>query len=397
MGQVFGCLNYEGNPGKNKQASCYNKSMPKWLPVTLIALGLLVFVAKTIPTSPPSHTGYRSCLKETNAYTCLETFFLDLLHRTDAQTTLKILAQADSESPTILSLCHPLVHRLGREAYNVMGDATRAFSVGDETCANGYYHGVLEGYLARSPKLEDAVGSVCKNDGSVSGYIYFQCIHGLGHGLMFKTGDDIGESLKDCDLLKSSYDQQSCYGGVFMQNIVNDFPYNTGHQKAVAKADDPLYPCDDDQVVPDKYKSGCYFLVTSQIVKSTGTDWAAMAGWCDRSPEKYRYLCYQSMGRDVSGATLRDPQKGYAACQTASQGYLADCIQGIAKDLLEYDPQNPTAKVFCDLVDAKYKPACFSALGQMIYSIYTTQNDRAQACRALTKDYLNNCLLVSSI
>ncbi len=371
-------------------------------PSVLLALALAVLLFKGQDDLRPNFTkaemtGYRNCMAQPNPYSCLETYFLDLLHKTDAKTTLKNLAQAGSENQTILRDCHPLVHRIGREAYNLAGDAVKAFAQGDETCANGYYHGVLEGYLAKAPKLEDAVVNVCKSNGDVSGYVYFQCIHGLGHGLMFKTGDDITQSLKYCDLLKSTYDQQSCYGGVFMQNIVNDFQYSTGHGKPVVKADDPLYPCDDDAVVGDRYKSGCYFLVTSQIIKSTYPDWGKMAGWCDKVPTNYRYLCYQSMGRDVSGATLRDPVRGYAACQTSAPAYLGDCVQGFAKDLLEYDPHNPTAKVFCDLVDTSVKRKCFSAVGQMISAIYTKPDERNKACQALTKDYLNSCLGISQI
>ncbi len=366
----------------------------KILPLVLLALGVSFFLAHTIQIQKAATdlTGYRLCAGQTNQYECLESYFLKLLRTSDPKTTLGTLAKADGEDSNILRICHPLVHRIGRESYNIIGNAVAAFGVGDETCANGYYHGVLEGYLSKSPKLEDAVVNVCKSNEDVSGYIYFQCIHGLGHGLMFKTGDDITQSLKYCDLLKSTYDQQSCYGGVFMQNIVNDFPYSTGHGKPVVKASDPLYPCDDDAVVGDRYKSGCYFLVTSQIIKLTYPDWSKMAGWCDKVPTTYRYLCYQSMGRDVSGATLRDPVKGYAACQTSAPAHLGDCVQGFAKDLLEYDSKNPTAKVFCDLVDSKYKPQCFAALGQMIGSIYTKTEERNKACQALTKDYLNNCL-----
>lgn len=371
--------------------------MIKALPIVLVALGLLILIYKTIPVGSSGYTGYRECLKQPNPYSCLETFFLDLIHKTDTKTTLQTLAKANNENTAIMRLCHPLAHRIGREAYNILGDAVKAFSVGDETCANGYYHGVLEGYLAKSPKLEEAVAGVCQGNGTVSAYIYYQCVHGLGHGLMFKTGDNIAESLKDCDLLKSAYDRESCYGGVFMQNIVNDAPYNTGHGPPVVKASDPLYPCDDVSIVSDKYQGACYFLSTTQIIKSTGTNWAAMAGWCDQAPVKYRYLCYQSMGRDVSGSTLRDPGKGYAACQQASPNYVGDCIQGFAKDLLEYDPHNPSAKVFCDLVSPKYKPQCFSALGQMIYSIYIKQEEWVKACQALTKDYLSSCLLTSPI
>lgn len=371
-------------------------------PIALIVLAFATIAFKNLEPNFGKNlnqvdTNYRECIGKSNLYQCLEDFLLNTLKNQGPKPALAALTQAGNENTQILSLCHPLVHKIGRESFNITKNAVESFSVGDETCANGFYHGVLEGYLTQAPKLENAVVDVCKSTGEVSGYMYFQCIHGLGHGLMFKTGDDVKQSLVYCDLLETGYDRESCYGGVFMQNIVNDFPYSTGHGQPVLKKEDPLYPCNDETIVSEKYKSACYFLVTSQIMKVTYPDWKAMAGWCDKVEEKYRFYCYQSMGRDISGATLRDPQKGYEACKTSDPKYLADCVIGFAKDLLEYDPKNPAAKVFCDLVDESVKPSCFNGLGQMIYSIYTSSTERVKACQNLTSKHLDSCLLKVSI
>lgn len=361
--------------------------------IVLLATGVLVYksIAPSLGVDP---TGYQNCPNDENIYTCLEAYFLTYLKATDSKSTLIKLNEAMVGSVQITGLCHPIVHRVGREAYQLIGSAPKAFAAGGETCASGYYHGVLEGYLSKAPELEKAVVEVCQNPGGEksSGFIYFQCVHGLGHGLMFKTADNLQRSLELCDLLGTAYDRESCYGGVFMQNIVNDSPYNIGHAKPVAKAEDPLYPCNDDTVIAEKYKSGCYFLVTSQIMKVAYPDWGAVAGWCDKVEEKYRYLCYQSMGRDVSGATLRDPQKSYEVCQKSDPKYLGDCVTGVAKDFLEYDPKNPQAKTFCGMVSEGVRPTCFSALGQMIQAIYTSYEDRKRACQDLTNQYQSSCL-----
>lgn len=328
-------------------------------------------------------------------YHCLENHFLTILKDRGPTETLRSLAEADQLSNRVLSLCHPLVHRIGRESFFLTGEAVKAYAAGNETCANGYYHGVLEGYLSKAPQLEEAVVSFCQSSSvtKITSYIHFQCVHGLGHGLMFKTGDDLSQSLKYCNLLATAYDRESCYGGVFMQNIVNNNPATTGHGPPVLKNDNLLFPCDDDSLVPEKYKSACYFLVSSRIVQKVYPDWKTVGQWCDRVEETYRWYCYQSMGRDIYGAVGENPYQSYAACQLSNPSYIGQCIKGVVEQYLDQDPYNPKAASFCNLVDASYRAACFRGIGEMFDSIYQDQSSRKSACEKITQTYLEECQL----
>ena len=54
----------------------------------------------------------------------------------------------------------------------------------------------------------------------ISTFLLYQCVHGLGHGLMIYSRNDLPYSLRICDGLATAWDRNSCTGGVFMQNFL---------------------------------------------------------------------------------------------------------------------------------------------------------------------------------
>ena len=90
------------------------------------------------------------------------------------------------------------------------------------TCWSGYYHGVIERAFAGVPrsKVASIARSLCTGKEITKTYfLLYQCVHGLGHGLMIYSGDDLPWSLGTCHKLQTGFDRVSCTGGVFMQNL----------------------------------------------------------------------------------------------------------------------------------------------------------------------------------
>ena len=88
---------------------------------------------------------------------------------------------------------------------------------------SGCYHGVLEAYFLSQPTVGQAqVAAVC--NGQIKAdeklILKFQCVHGLGHGLMMYLDHNLPKALQYCDYQAADWDRQSCYGGVFMENII---------------------------------------------------------------------------------------------------------------------------------------------------------------------------------
>jgi hypothetical protein len=250
----------------------------------------------------------------------------------------------------VKSQCHQLVHIVGRSAYLKYNNLGDTFTHGDQFCWSGYYHGALE-ELSKQ-KGEEAVktaNSVCadmrqRGDGS---FDHFNCAHGLGHGFMFILGQDLFKALHACDSLTEYFERSSCYGGVFMQNIMNEQTPDKeeGYASPYLKQDQPMYPCTE---LEDKYKEQCYLMQTSHALQVLGYDFTKVFALCDATESKYRDTCYQSLGRDASGHSISDVDLTRATCLKGRDFEAQNqCVTGAAKDFVSYYHDNDKALQLC--------------------------------------------------
>jgi len=65
----------------------------------------------------------------------------------------------------------------------------------------------------------------------------------------------------------------------------------------------------------ERYLQACYLMQSSAILTFSGYDFAKAFAQCDKAPEVFVTTCYRSMGRDISGFTLRDVAKTVKLCQ----------------------------------------------------------------------------------
>jgi hypothetical protein len=308
-----------------------------------------------------------------------------------ALTTLERLAEQD---PDVLREAHPYAHHLGRISFAHYQEAPVAFSHCRDTFWSGCYHGVLEGYLSSLPQVEPQhITTLCSNsiDAQESLFLKYQCFHGLGHGLTIHFQHNVSKALSFCDALPTDWDRESCYGGVFMENIVAFQTPHHGHHtehKSFLNPQDPLYPCN---AVEKKYQRACYLMQTSAILTFTGHDFAQACRECDKAPSEFIPLCYQSLGRDISGFTLRDAERTIGLCKQGSPKYIEHCFVGAVKDfILTYaDPERGLA--FCRKLDTPYKKDCYAGVGETLVSLYPDQESRGQACTDAEMEYVTIC------
>ena len=167
----------------------------------------------------------------------------------------------------------------------------------------------------------------------------YQCVHGLGHGLMIYTGYDLPLALATCDKLATSWDQTSCTGGVFMENLQTSY----GTTSQWLKDDNPLYPC---TIVSERHKLYCYLMVTSRILDVDGGDWAKTVAWCRKSEPNWVATCFQSLGRDASGRSLQNPKEILRICALAGDE-ANQCGYGAARDITSMDAGARRSAGFC--------------------------------------------------
>src|SRR4029453_9301400 len=180
------------------------------------------------------------------------------------------------------------------------------------TCNSGYYHGVLQVALAGLPRavVVKKAQHLCNAPAvNTEEFLLYQCVHGLGHGLMIYSGNDLPWSLRTCHKLLTDFDRVSCTGGVFMQNL--DTTMGTSRY---LRAKDPLYPC---TAVAQHDKVYCYLMVTSRILTLDGYNWRKPGGWWRESePGGVQTFC-EPGGRDARAPSQYQPSRTVQLCLQA--------------------------------------------------------------------------------
>ena len=260
----------------------------------------------------PDKTTIAGC-KQSDKPFCFRQAFGNLPTRRGPRRRSPCWRPTTRASTAVHADCHQISHWIGRAGLvYYKHDAGQALSHGAMTCNSGYYHGVLQLALAGLPRtvVVRKAQRLCSAPAvNTEEFLLYQCVHGLGHGLMIYSGDDLPWSLRTCHKLLTDFDRVSCTGGVFMQNL--DTTMGTSRYLSTKN---PIYPCN---TVAERDKVYCYLMVTSRINTLDGYNWRKTADWCRRSERGWVETCFESYGRDASGASEYDPAKTIALCLEA--------------------------------------------------------------------------------
>jgi len=333
----------------------------------LVVLGAIGFLALRARGSSRAAT-VPSCLATHGAALgCYEQYYGSIVAQTsvaDAFTQLKARYAGD---PDAQRLCHAITHAIGRAAAQKYGDVAEAFQYGDNFCGSGYYHGVLQGIALSMGReaLSSDLDAVCagipgKERRSLD---YYNCVHGLGHGIMAVTGDDLFDALRGCDGLTGSMEESACANGVFMENVIVDGAHG-GHYSRYLKPTEPLYPC---TAVDGKYKDACLDIQTSYALGAVQGDFSKVFALCAKLQAPYRTTCYRSLGRDAATTGLNQVPGTLAACgRGTGREQRSNCIIGAALDFAYYYHSDVQAKALCAAADPGVRQDCLAATAKLV-------------------------------
>jgi cytochrome c553 len=319
---------------------------------------------------------------------CYEQSFGNLTYQEGAKPALAELQKMMTSNTTVASDCHRIAHRMGSAALALYkDDVAKAFIAGSPVCWSGYYHGIVERAFLGQPddKLAVVARQLCSDPQiNVQRFLAYQCIHGLGHGLMIYTGYDLPGSLKTCDGLRTGFDRVSCSGGVFMENFTSSY----GVQSKYLRSNDPIYPCN---AVAQRHKLYCYLLVTSNALRINGYDLKKTAAACMRSEPAWVSTCYESFGRDASGMAGTNATKALATCRLATS-HQSECLYGVSRDITSSDAGGARAGRFCARAPSRYQDHCYEGVGSVLGSIVTTPEALRARCREVGGRHVHACL-----
>ncbi len=358
---------------------------------------------------------------------CYQAFLLTLAdsHQIKlAMGTLSVIAHSDER---VRGTGHNYAHAIGMRGYDPdipFGDLFLSCSVAFQS---GCYHGLIQVHLTGMATIErDRIGDFCTEiPGLETDYwLRFQCAHGLGHGLLMAYNHDLPRGLAGCDFLNEPWDRESCYGGAFMENVIatetHHMPVRAtaaamqdsaemdqgmeshddhGDTKANGEPEpptfprinpaDPYYPC---SVLHEHYQASCYGMQTSIMLELTEYDWRQVGVLCAAAPEAVRTTCYQSMGTNISGFTVRNAQESVKLCLLGNPIYQPWCFFGVAKNFIDVTSIPADGVAFCRKVpDGDNRLKCFQAIGEELAVLYSDRDRRVGGCASLKAGDLHAC------
>jgi hypothetical protein len=321
-------------------------------------------------------------------FTCLEQGFGNLAYNEGPEQALARFEREIARSGPVESDCHRIAHSIGAASLaRFEGEVGQAFAAGSAACWSGYYHGVIERAFVDvdEDELAAAAQRMCSDSRLRNGptFTLYQCVHGLGHGLMIYTRYDLPRSLQTCDRLQGDWDQTACTGGVFMENISSSY----GIQSKWLRDDDLLYPC---KTVAERHKLYCYLMVTSRILPAVGYDFAKTSKLCRTSESAWIETCFQSLGRDASGQTRQDPAGILRHCRTAGD-MMVECVYGAVRDMASNYAGGREASELCEKAPEALRTRCFEGIGTILGDLHQAAAEIRAACGEITRRYRAEC------
>ena len=367
----------------------------------LVAVGILVFGLVSARRLPPS-THLASVSVSQDLHSCVtkaeagERFacFRVLLHpRLDAQGPRAVLQDLDTLQTANASFgayCHEMAHILGRYWIAKGRSLLDGLREGSSVCHSGFYHGMVERVIQGestdraevehiSPDdLRAKVPTVCTAQtlGTESRNFRFQCLHGLGHAVVFALGYRLPSAVELCDTLEDDWSRHSCYGGAFMENITGP-----ERDRRMLRAGDPHYPC---SMVAEKYRDSCYGMQTSWM-REMGLSFERIVEEC-RTVKVGRLSCFRSLGRDASSDVRQEgPTKYSSLCASLPPEERTECIQGVVYALADHTWDGRYANAFCaSFAEAERQEECFGYAHQhLTVALEQPVEKVANGCRAL--------------
>ena len=318
---------------------------------------------------------------------CVEQAFGNLTYREGAKIALARFDTMIAQSGPVEANCHRIAHTIGSASLaRLKENVGQAFAQGSSSCWSGYYHGILEHAFLQLKSFEPtevaAVSQKLCSDAGIRkvSWLAYQCVHGLGHGLMITSGLDLPLSLEICNKLNTDWDRQSCKGGVFMENISTSY----GTKSEYLKDSDLIYPCN---AIKEGDKLYCYLMVTSRVLNANGYNWDATAKLCKNGEKDWVKVCFRSYGRDASGSSRLDNAEILRKCNLSSaSGGMLGCIIGAAADITANDTSGSRTADFCETVPGNLKSVCYWSLGTVSGGFKASAEERLADCRSWISD-----------
>ena len=291
---------------------------------------------------------------------CYRDYFAEVMRIEGADVAVAEINALSETDEFIARDCHQVVHDLGNDAAGWYGDVGIALTFEGSACWSGYYHGVVEYAISQfgGSELYDEMPGICTSAATDEySFTHYNCVHGLGHGVMLNLDGDLFGSIPYCEALPDHWELSSCVGGALMENVVSA-------QQGIPtdlRTDDLIYPCN---VIGEDYVDECFAMQTSWMLYQLGyadENFAEAFAICDGVREDMVDNCYRSMGRDVSGSSLLEVTRIVRLCSLGDLDYQEECYVGASLNAVYNDHGTTMATALCEAIPTRMQQACYAA------------------------------------
>ncbi len=354
---------------------------------------------------------------------CREDAVSEIAAARGISTAMDVVARLDAGD----SEGHVLTHMIGIRGFRGVHTVGESFAECTPIHQSGCYHGVIQAYFGALRQAgghhdldTEHLDGLCEPYRGPDGnrWLLFQCLHGLGHGVMLVHDNHLPRALDRCDLLSRTWDREVCYGGAFMENVMTvtsphhdhvslaadggeDSPHDphAGHHPH-HQAEDSFHAIDPDDLhhpcsaLHSRYQLACYDMQTAAMLHILDGDIAATAAACRAAPEQIlRAICHRSLGRDINAITHGVHQESAGLCALAAAEDRPSCHVGVVKNVIDVTADARSGLAYCAVVpDGREAEACNRAIGEQTISLMADPAERVRFCETLEPVARRACL-----
>ncbi len=315
---------------------------------TAIAVGLFSMHQTTTQPKPVTTSPYLS----PSQFQYQEAKLDQLMRTRGIESAFSYTESEIATNPSFAKDCHPLLHELGHAAYAYYGGYQQAIKYQNDICDSGYTHGVLEQYLSKTD-LQQALKTACSPSASV--FDLWQCYHGLGHGIMLVSLENVQKSITTCDTLPTTFSQNACINGVLMQHFVV-----TDHDGYVPKVNPTsLLDC---RVLAKAYKSDCYNYAPTAYLTIHAGQYRDALRWCSGAETQFVAVCVGGVGAQAMKENINNAGIAENVCESAAKQYANSCVSGAINMFMFFHASSYSAEPLCAAQFKNYAATCKLAI-----------------------------------
>lgn len=276
-----------------------------------------------------------------------------MLKTKGAQAAFTYTEQQIQINPSFAKSCHPFLHQLGHATYAYYGGYAQAMQHSTEICDSGYIHGVLESYLGSGVDIQQALQTACTT--TMSTFDRWQCYHGLGHGVMIASLENIPRSLSLCNTLPAAFEQNACMNGVYMQHFV------VTSDEGVTPKSNPT-SLNDCASQPAAEQGACYSYAPSAYLTVYSGQYKNAIQWCSGA-KRYVAACYEGIGSQAMKDNSTNVNAVTSICTSGSSLFVNNCISGAVGMDIYFLGSVSKAESLCQNQFKAYQKICNGTVG----------------------------------